>query len=867
MRERRNAVNTPRASPLLTAKLHAPNTPDAHVRRARLLTLLDESARAPVTVVSAPAGAGKTALVASWIDESPGPAAWMSLDETDCDAVHFWTSLIAAMERLRPGCGKRALARLCRGADYLGEVVEDLLEDLVAEDHPQSFIVIDNLDVVDDDAVSRSLSLFLQHLPSWLHVLLLSRREPRLPLDRWRVRGQLGEVHFPELRFSPAEARQLLTQLLPTLPVATVDAAVNNADGWAAGLQLAALSARSALAQGNVETMVPPDDTLAHDYIWHEVLRGEPPELVETLLDLAVVDKFNVSLAEALTDRPDAVDRLRLAQERGLFVTRLGPPDWFELHALARRALTRELASRSPSRLAEQHARAAMWFEAVGEVPTALNHWCQAGRSRDALRLLAAEAANLSDNGYEATIRRVIAAIPVEVANADVESMIEFAWSQMFVDRRRFHELVDELTWLASSSTDPTVQARTTMLKAMAETNNGDWVQGGALARQGIRDFGPVAWRDPLGRFGWNLVAREIALSERWDDTSDEVLEVRRSLAHDPHRRLAFEGTRALGTALAGWPIDALRVAAGVRHASASAEMLGLRTELGIAEAIAHRELGDRARAAAELTGLADIHAEAMIYTRILACLELAQLHIDEGDLDSARISYEQAAALVEADSFGQPLRDWVTRVGVRLRLAGGQLEEAQGWSERVADPFWNGIDIARVRLAAADRTAAAEAVRDLQPRCLRHDVVLGTVHARTASNREEAVKRAAAAAEQAANAGLLQTLASEGPEVIELVERAAWRVSPSWLTRLRRAAGARGVPVEPPKLIEPLTDRERDILRFLPSRLTVREIAEELYISVNTLKFHLKVIYRKLGVSSRTEAADVARRTTHPRS
>jgi LuxR family maltose regulon positive regulatory protein len=143
----------------------------------------------------------------------------------------------------------------------------------------------------------------------------------------------------------------------------------------------------------------------------------------------------------------------------------------------------------------------------------------------------------------------------------------------------------------------------------------------------------------------------------------------------------------------------------------------------------------------------------------------------------------------------------------------------------------------------------------------VRHDVVLGLLIARSLDDRVEAVDVAAVAVERAASAGMLQTVASEGAEVLELVERAAWAAPPSWMDRLRRAAGSSGSrPGGRGDLIEPLTDREREVLRFLPGRLTVREIADELYISVNTLKFHLKLIYRKLGVSTRAEAAEAAR-------
>ena len=379
-------------------------------------------------------------------------------------------------------------------------------------------------------------------------------------------------------------------------------------------------------------------------------------------------------------------------------------------------------------------------------------------------------------------------------------------------------------------------------------------------------DLGESCWQDPLGRFAANGIARELALSERWDDASDEVRQAEVALSRDPERRLAFEGTRALGEALAGRPLDALRVAAGVRRAAQVADMTILRAELAVAEALAHRELGDRSRAMAELAALADAPAETMLFCRILAMCELAQAHLDVGDLDAARHVFAQAEALVE---------DGVAR-GRRAGLADPSRDGARPGRRAtsrppVAGPIRSttrsgvGSATARVHLASGDRPAAMAALDTAVPRCVRHEVVLALLKARAVADRDEAMKCASAAVELASGDGLLQTVASEGAEVIELVEQAAWRAPAEWLDRLRRStaeARARAAPAGP-GLIEPLTERERDVLRFLPSRLTVREIADELYVSVNTLKFHLRVIYRKLGVNSRAEAAEVARTMT----
>jgi LuxR family maltose regulon positive regulatory protein len=294
--------------------------------------------------------------------------------------------------------------------------------------------------------------------------------------------------------------------------------------------------------------------------------------------------------------------------------------------------------------------------------------------------------------------------------------------------------------------------------------------------------------------------------------------------------------------------------------------MSTLRTELRLAEALAHRELGDRSRARVELTALADEAAETTLSWRLLAGLELARMHLDEGELAAAAEALDRAEALMDAEGFDG--RGWLARVGVLLALASGDLDTARAWAESDRDVFWHGVSSARILLVTGDRPGAVAALETAVPRGPRHDVVLGLLGARSVVAPDEAAKLATSAVEVAARHGLLQTVASEGPDAIELVEHAAWRAPAGWMDRLRRTAAATrsGPRLDRYDLVEPLTDRELAVLRLLPSRLTVREIADELYVSMNTVKFHLRVIYRKLGVNSRAEAAELARRTTFTR-
>ncbi len=197
------------------AKLRRPAIADHYVHRARLLDLVEDVVHNRLTLVVAPAGTGKTSLVAGWVAESSTPTAWLSLDDTDRDGVQFWSAVIAALDTLAPGCGDGALAML-RRAGTRADAVDQLIADLDSHARPPAVLVVDDFHLVDDDDfVLDSVTRFVQSQPGWLHVVLVSRREPRLPIDRMRSRGQLGEIRFAELRFSPEEAVELMTRLSP----------------------------------------------------------------------------------------------------------------------------------------------------------------------------------------------------------------------------------------------------------------------------------------------------------------------------------------------------------------------------------------------------------------------------------------------------------------------------------------------------------------------------------------------------------------------------------------------------------------------------------------------------------------------------
>ncbi len=862
-------------SPFFRSKFRIPSDPHHFVARPRLLDLLDDLAEYPVTAIVAPAGAGKTALAADWLRHDHRPCAWLALDAEDRDPAQFWRSVTAVLKPLvagRPGF----------------EATEDpgppkTPFDAAAGEHGETdaagttvTLVIDDLHRLgEDDRARTMLESLVRDRPPALRLLLLSRHRLPLPVDRLRAAGELADIHFDALRFSSDEAVRLLTILCPDLSGADQAAAVDRAGGWAAALKLTALFVRSAPAATTPRPAehLPGPDKLIDEYLWQEVFKGERPELIRLLLATAVVGRLNYGLAEVLTGRLDAGDLLEEAEQRGLFVTSLDNGGWFQVHSLVRDMLITKYRRRWPMGLREQHARAARWFESMDDAVAALDHWRRAERPDEVFRVLALAAAGLVDTGQGDVVARVLDEIPAGVVSSKGDAPTRYAWCALMVERMRFEDALSAAE--AVGQTDPPVGPRLAVLRAAAASLSGDWDRCEVEAREAL-DGLDQALVDPIGRFGWNLVALAVAFGERWRDDGELVRELRLSVGNDTGLHTAFEGARVLGLALAGRPLEARQAAARFGHDGVTGHLPGLHAELALAEAIVALETGDRERARCSLLELAGQSTYPVPSLQLTAALELVELEIATGQMADAVSSFVDTEALLgrmvhpTTLASGHPsatapeswLLSSVSRVGVTLSLATDNLDAAAEWSSRVADPFWGPLCAAKLHLARGHHGEAGDALVRAKPRCVRHEVVLGLALARAVmhDDHERAAELVGSAVETAAENGLLQTVAAEGTEVLHLIELAAWRVPDTWMERLRHFLVPSWVaPVRGP--VDPLTERERDVLRLLPSRLTMREIAGQLYVSPNTLKFHLRAIYRKLGVDSRAAAVQAARR------
>ena len=407
---------------LLATKLYLPRPQPGFVPRPRLLDQLDETLTAGVVLVSAPAGFGKTALLADWVRRGERPVGWLSLDADDSDPARFWRHTVAALDSARPGLAERVAPLLGLSAPTsLDGLVTALINELAQPADREVLLVLDDYHLIDSQPVHASLTFLLDHLPPGLQVVLASRADPPLPLARLRVRGQLAELRAADLRFTAEEAAALLRETAgPDLPEAAMAALEARTEGWVAGLQLAALSLRG---QADVDGFVAAftgSHRFVLDYLAEEVLERQPEQVRTFLLETSLLDRLSGELCDAVTGRSDGQAMLEAIEAAGLFLVPLDEVrGWWRYHHLFADLLRARLQQEQPGRVAALHRNAAAWCEQHGLADDAIRHAVAAGDAVRAARLIERHFDALFYlRGEGATVQRWLTALPAELVGS-----------------------------------------------------------------------------------------------------------------------------------------------------------------------------------------------------------------------------------------------------------------------------------------------------------------------------------------------------------------------------------------------------------------------------------------------------------------
>ncbi|HEV2931714.1 MAG TPA: BTAD domain-containing putative transcriptional regulator, partial [Streptosporangiaceae bacterium] len=452
--------------PLLETKLYVPRSRRGLVPRPQLSERLDRGTASKLTLVSAPAGFGKTTLLTEWLAAGPDApagerlAAWLSLDRADNDPASFWTYVIAALRTVASGVGESALTLLqAAQPPPIETVLTALLNDLGAT-ADDIVLVLDDYHVIDASDVQDGMAFLLDHLPPWLHVVIASRADPALPLARWRARGELVEIRASELRFTPDEAAAYLNEMMGLqLTARDVAALEARTEGWIAALQLAALSMQGRDDVAAFIAGFAGDDRYVVDYLVEEVLQRQPDGVQAFLLQTSILGRLSGPLCDAVTGQGGGKAMLEALDRVNLFLVPLDDRRrWYRYHHLFADVLQARLLDERPGQVPDLHRRASAWYEQNGEQSVATGHALAAqdfGRAADLVELALTA---MSKTRQEATVHGWLEMIPDEVIRVRPVLSTAFAWVLLSAGELEGVEdrLRDAERWLdAATATGP----------------------------------------------------------------------------------------------------------------------------------------------------------------------------------------------------------------------------------------------------------------------------------------------------------------------------------------------------------------------------------------------------------------------------
>ncbi len=900
------------STPLLTTKLYIlPPRPNV-VLRPRLIERLNEGLQRSLTLISAPAGFGKTTLLSEWIAGCKRSVAWLSLDESDNDPSQFLTYLVSALQTIDNDMGAGMLSILHSPQPLPAELVLTSLINAVAETPQEFMLVLDDYHRIEARPIHDALTFLLDHLPPQMHLAIASRSDPPLPLARLRGRRRLTELRAADLRFTPDEAATFLKEVM-SLDLSATDVAAleTRTEGWIVGLQMAALSMQGRADTASFIRAFTGSHRFIIDYLVEEVLQRQPERIRSFLLQTSVLDRLCGPLCDAVTGEGDGSGMLEALERGNLFVVPLDDQrHWYRYHHLFADMLQARLIKEQPDLVPVRHRRASEWYEQNGLPADAIRHALAAEDWERAARLVELAWPAMRKSRQEATMLGWVKALPDSLIRDRPVLSVVCAWALLDGGELEAAEarLLSAEQWLDTAADErerPEAAAPTMVV-----------VDGAQFRSLPASIANARAYR-----------------AQALDDVPGTVTYARRALELLQEGDYYERGTTAALLGLAYWASGDLKAA----HRSFADGLDSLQRGGGILIriggtvilahiAMAQGRLHEAERIYEQALQLATAHGEPALQGAAELYLGLAELHRERGDLDFARQhllrgkelgeqgslpGYEYLwcvvqALITEAEGdldgalnllnqaerlfYRSPIPDVrpIAALKARVLVARDRLAEALAWVRvrglSVDDDLsylreYEHITLARVLIARYRRDRTENAVREAVG-LLERLLQAAEAGERTGSAIEILAQLALAHAAQgdvpaalvplertlrlAEPEGYVRIFVDEGAPMAHLLrEAAARRITPGYTATLLAAceAGAgTGQPrlpaaPSPQPLAEPLTQRERDVLRLLETELSGPEIARELTVGLSTVRTYTKSIYRKLNVNSRRAA------------
>jgi LuxR family transcriptional regulator, maltose regulon positive regulatory protein len=908
-------------APLLETKFFVPRSRGG-LPRPRLSERLDRGAASKLMLVSAPAGFGKTTLLTEWLAAGPAAptderlVAWLSLDRGDNDPASFWTYVIAALRTVASGVGEGALTLLqAPRPDRIETVLTVLLNDLGAL-AGDIVLVLDDYHVVDASDVQDGMAFLLDHLPPGLHVVIAGRADPALPLARLRARGELAEIRAAELRFTPDEAAAYLNEMMGLqLTAQDVAALEGRTEGWIAALQLAALSMRGREDVAGFIAGFAGDDRYVVDYLAEEVLQRQPDRVQAFLLQTSILGRLSGPLCDAVTGQGRGKAMLAALDRGNLFLVPLDDRrQWYRYHHLFADVLQARLLDEQPGQVPDLHRRASAWYRQNGEPPEAIGHALAARDFDQAADLIERALPAMRITRQDATVHSWLKALPDEVVR--VRPMLSFAVAGAL------------LTGGEPEEVEARLRDAERWLKEATATGKGSPARPTEMVVADEEEFRRLPGAIELYRSALALVRGDVPGTVRHarrtlDLALAEDHGVRAGAAG--FLGLAFWTSGDLEAAHSAWA----ECAAGLRRSGQIADIFGCAIAMADIR-LAHGRLGEAMRTyeqalqraseqdgpvlrgtADMYVGMSEVHREyddlPAATQQLLRSQELgehiglpqngyrwrvamARIRQAEGDLGGALELLNEAERLYVGDFF--PNVRPVPALRARVWIAQGSLGEALGWAREqglsVDDDLsylreFEHITLARMLLARYEGERAEACVHEAT-RLLERLLLAAEEGGRTGRVIEVLVLQALAhqtlrdipaalaclerALTLAEPEGYVRVFADEGPPMACLLRAAAKQgTTRNYVRRLLAAAGETGHHSPGGQdLIEPLSERELDVLRLLGTELDGPAIARELMVSLNTVRTHTKNVYAKLAVTSRRAAVRRAAELDLPR-
>ncbi len=889
-------------------KLHLPQPRTDLVVRSWLAERLERGYRAKLTLVSAPPGFGKTSLVAQWLTSRSADGrtvGWISLDPADDQPSVFWGQVLAALQGIAgPTFGQGILPLLESGQPPTEGVLAAVVNEL-SELPSELDLVLDDYHLIEDPAIHDAMAFFLDHLPPQVHLVITTRADPPFPLARLRARGDLVEIRAVDLRFSAEEASSYLNEVMGLgLDPADVAALEEQTEGWIAALQLAALSMEGRDDNADFVARFTGNDRYIVDYLVEEVLQRLPDDIRAFLLDTCILDQLSSSLCDAVTGRGDSKSMLGALDQRNLFVVSLDDQRrWFRYHHLFADVLRAHLEDEQPERSPELHRRASEWFEQAGDSPEAIRHALAARDFDRAAELVERILPAMRKARQETTLRNWLDGVPDEwvlrrpvlsvcFAGALLSSGVVAGVEGRLDDaERRVTSLTAIEGGAAASEADVAyvdegeirrVPGQIEMYRTALAQIRGDL---GATVEHAQRVLAVATEDDDVARAG----AAGFLGIVSWTEGDLETAHRSWSECVGGLRRAGhFADALGATNALCDICITQGRLTTALSTYQTSLELIPEQSRslvrgtadmhVGMSEVFLERD--DLEAANQHLQQARDLGEYAVMpqfpYRWRVA---RARVRMAEGDPDGALELIDEAERLYVSDFF--PEVRPVASLRARVWISNSQLRDALRWVRQsgvsVDDELsyqreFEHITLARLLLAQAkadhtgipgrhalallERLGMAAAAGARTGRLIEIQM-LEALALQAQGDTTAALSPLGRALAEAEPEGYVRLFTEEGPPIASLLREAAKRrIAPAYVDELLAAAGHSPDPAQKKqRLIDPLSERELDVLRLLGSELSGPDISRELMVSLNTLRTHTKSIYTKLDVNNRRAA------------